>query len=117
MHKTVDSLRAPDTPTGIGANRPARSRDFHVGYSPVLLRTDLKESLKRFRRDLGFGHDSHIERCLMSAAIELLLSQPELHEGWINGLADATRKDVMLASQSAQASQSSTEANRPIRGA
>jgi hypothetical protein len=40
-----------------------------------------------------------------------------LHEGWINGLADATRKDVMLASQSAQTSQSNNEPNKPIRGA
>ena len=117
MLKPAESLRAADAPIGAGSTRPLRSRDFHAGYSPVLLRTDLKESLKQFRRDLGFGHDSHIERCLMSAAIEMLLSQPELHEGWIKGLADATRKDVMLASQLPQGAQPSPSIEKPIRGA
>ena len=110
MLKDAESMRTADAPNVVGANRLARGRDFHVGYSPVLLRTDLKDALKQFRRDLGFGHDSHIERCLMSAAIEMLLARPELHDGWIKGLADATRKDVMLASQSHQAT-------KPIRDA
>lgn len=76
-----------------------RNKDFHAGYSPVLLRIDVKERLKQFRRDKGFGYDSHIERCLMSAAIEMLLKMPDLHGRWIEQLAEATCKDVMLVSQ------------------
>ena len=117
MLKDAESPRLAHAPTGVGTNRPGRGRDFHVGYSPVLLRTDLKDALKQFRRDLGFGHDSHIERCLMSAAIEMLLTRPELHDGWIKTLADATRKDVMIASQLPQGAQTRSQVFKPIRGA
>lgn len=87
-------------PTEAQSDRtPGKGKDFHAGYSPILLRTELKEELRRFRRTKGFGHDTHIERCLMSAAIELLLTDPGLHARWMALLADATRKDVILVSQ------------------
>lgn len=73
-----------------------KEKDFHRGYSPVLIRTDLKEALKKFRKDYGFGFDSHLERCLLSAGVELLLNDKSLHPKWIEMLSEATRKDVLL---------------------
>jgi hypothetical protein len=77
-------------------SRP-RKKDFHRGYSPVLLRTDLKEQLKQFRKKKGLAQESHFERCLVSAAIDLLINDPALHGRWIDGLAEATSRDVRLA--------------------
>ena len=89
-----DGHRAPETRD----DRASRPRDWHSGYSPVLVRTELKDELRAFRRGRGF-HQSHIERCLMSAALEMLLRDPQLHERWLQLLADATRQDVLLQAQ------------------
>jgi hypothetical protein len=88
-----------ETERRFSATTRPKSKDFHPGYSAVLVRSDLKDSLRQFRRDKGFGHDSHIERCLMSAAIEMLLTDSGLHGRWIEMLGEATRTDVLLASQ------------------
>lgn len=86
------------------ADRPRtpNGKDFHPGYSPVLVRTDLKGELRRFRTEQGFAHDTHIERCLMSAGIELLLRDKSLHGRWMEMLAEAARQDVILASRPRQ---------------
>jgi hypothetical protein len=85
--------------TTVPVQRGSKGKDFHVGYSPVLLRTELKEKLRRFRHEKGFHHESHIERCLLSAAVEMLLSESSLHPRWMEMLAEATSRDVMLVSQ------------------
>lgn len=92
MSKQADFMPSTD-------RQRSKEKDFHFGYSPVLLRTELKDELKRFRREQGFGHESHIERCLLSAAVEMLLNEQSLHQRWVEMLAEATRKDVFLVSQ------------------
>lgn len=82
--------------------RTPKGKDFHPGYSAVLVRTDLKDELRRFRTEQGFAHDTHIERCLMSAGIELLLREKSLHSRWMEMLAEAARQDVILASRTRQ---------------
>jgi hypothetical protein len=92
-HETAHADRQRTTPKG---------KDFHPGYSAVLVRTDLKGEPRRFRTEQGLAHDTHIERCLMSAGIELLLREKSLHSRWIEMLAEAARQDVILASRPRQ---------------
>ncbi len=87
---------------GTDRQRTPRGKDFHPGYSAVLVRTELKDALRKFRVDKGFAHESHIERCLMSAGIELLLRDKSLHAKWMEMLADAARQDVILAAKPRQ---------------
>lgn len=74
-------------------------RDFHAGYQPVLMRKDVKEQLAVFRRDMGVANDSHIERCLVTAAVHMLLKTPDLHKAWIDHFIQATTQDAQLAFQ------------------
>lgn len=75
---------------------PHRSRDFQPGYSIVLLRTDLKERFRQFRLEMGLI-ESHYERCLISAGIEMLMSDESMRQSWMNNLAEAAREDAVLA--------------------
>lgn len=75
----------------------ARAKDFHHGYRAVLLREDIKVRLRKFRGQQSVSNDSHIERCMVTAGIELLLNRPELHQAWIEQLIQATTEDTKLA--------------------
>lgn len=74
-----------------------RPRDYHQGYKPVLMRWDVKEQLWKFRQKHNFK-DSHFERCLVSAAIQVLMGNPGLYEQWISATAAMASEDVMLQS-------------------
>lgn len=80
---------------------PHRPKDFHPGYSRVLMRTELKERFRQFRQEIGL-HESHYERCLISAGIELLLSSESMRQSWLNNLAEAAREDAVLATSAQQ---------------
>ncbi len=74
-----------------------KQKPFHPGYRPVLLREDIKRRLAQFRTEQGVKHDSHIERCLVSAALELVLGRSDLHQQWIAGMVAAVSEDTRLA--------------------
>lgn len=86
--------------TGDQAGLPAekseagRSRVIQKGYSAVLLKDTVKKDLKAFRRDRGMV-DSHMERGLVTAAVRILLSHPELHNKWLQQLAAEAQDDVL----------------------
>lgn len=72
----------------------SRNRAMQKGYSAVLLKDAVKKELKTFRKDRGLI-DSHMERGLVTAAVRLLLSHPELHTQWLQQLAAEAQDDVL----------------------
>lgn len=85
----------PNSYTSDGKNG-RKERVHHNGYSPVLIQTHLKDRLKDFRHDCGLGYDTHIERCLASAAVQMLLDRSDLHDQWLTVLGDVVKQDVLL---------------------
>lgn len=68
----------------------------HVeGYEGVLLRSDVKTRLRAFKESVG-AHEKHLERCLVTAAIEILLETPRLKEQWLDRMARAVATDTRL---------------------
>lgn len=83
------------TAVGVQASRRL-PKDYVPGYSAVLVRSEVKERLARFRSESGLLHESMVERCLVTAAFELLLSDPSLHARWIEQFKEAVNADVRL---------------------
>jgi len=71
-------------------------RDYQPGYEPVLVRADTRAMLRAFRIR-HFGSDSHIERCMVSAALSLVLSEPALQHRLLEGMKEAVRADISLS--------------------
>ena len=87
------------------ARRTERKADYQPGYSGVLLRDDLKQKLRDFRNLKGF-RDSHYERCLVSASLELAM-KAENESALIELLAGAVATDFHIStSDSSQAHES-----------
>lgn len=78
-------------------NKAAKPRDFHAGYKPVLLRGDVKEQLRMFRVRHNVAGESHIERCMVTAALEVVLNDPSLHSRWIKQIQSAASQDITMA--------------------
>lgn len=78
------------------ATHTKRDREFIPGYRPVLVQEDVKDALLRFREQHGFGRESHIERCLATAGLKLLLSDAGLHQRWLELLAEVVGDDFRL---------------------
>ena len=53
------------------------------GYRPMLVWAHTKIALQEIRQKLSDSHSCQ-ERWLITAAAELVLSHPELHQEWIN---------------------------------
>ena len=85
-----------------GTNPSARDREFIPGYRAVLVQEEIKVGLQRFREAHGFGRESHIERCLATAGLRLLLNEPSLHERWLTLLREAVIDDFRLVSSRRQ---------------
>lgn len=84
------------------SRRTERKADYQPGYSGVLLRDDLKQQLRDFRSSRGL-RDSHYERCLVSASLQLAL-KPENETALIALLAGAIATDFLIGtSNSSQA--------------
>lgn len=78
-------------------NRAKRlPKDYVPGYAAVLVRAEVKEQLARFRARSGLLHESLVERCLVTAAFELLLGDPALHGRWLQQFKQAVSRDVEL---------------------
>jgi hypothetical protein len=73
-----------------------KERVHHKGYSPVLCQTYLKDQLRDFRHNAGLGYDTHIERCLVTAAIKGFLDNSDLHDLWLTVLAEVVKQDILL---------------------
>ncbi len=71
-------------------------RDHQPGYEAVLLRASIRAQLRTFRRT-HFGGDSHIERCMVSAAIQMVMASTALQEQLLACMADAVQTDVRLS--------------------
>lgn len=80
---------------------PARRlpKDFVPGYASVLVRRDVKDRLYEWMNKQGFPRESQPERCLVSAALELLISDRSLHERWAQALQNAAVKDIQVIRQ------------------
>ena len=72
---------------------PFASKTHEVGYRAVLLREETKEALREFRCALP-DRDLNQERRLVTAAIELVLSSPDLHKAWLDRVVEVVRKDI-----------------------
>lgn len=83
------------------ARRSESRGDFQAGYKPVLVRDELKESLRDWRAKNNL-RDSHVERCLASACVQLAM-QPENEFKLKQILASAVAKDFEISTSSAQA--------------
>lgn len=75
---------------------PSRRFTFVPGYTSTLIRGDVKAQLTTFRKDHGYEHSEHIERCLSSACIELCLTDPSLRERLLSCLDTAVASDARL---------------------
>ncbi len=86
-----------------GADRSlARASSRHVeGYEGVLLRSDVKTKLRAFKESVG-AHEKHLERCLVTAAIEIMLETPRLKEAWLERMARAVATDTRLVLKTRQ---------------
>lgn len=93
------------------ARSTTRKRDHQPGYSGVLLRDDLKDRLRTYRRDRGLG-DSHIERCLVAACVDLA-TQPEFEARLRKELARAVAEDFQISTDGPQANESRNPARSP----
>lgn len=78
-------------------NTPQQRRfTFVPGYTSTLIRGDVKERLTSFRRQHGYEHSEHIERCLSSACIELCLKDEGLRARILECLDEAVANDARL---------------------
>ena len=108
-------MNTASQPTTPDPRRTDRKPDYQPGYSGVLLREDLKQQLRDFRTSRGY-RDSHYERCLVSASLQLAM-RPENESALIELLANAIAADFKLsASNSLQAHESRqvTRSPRPF---
>jgi hypothetical protein len=102
----------PNNPMTHDPRRTERKADYQPGYSGVLLRDDLKQQLRDFRSSRGL-RDSHYERCLVSASLELAL-KPEHETALMGLLAGAIAADFQIGtSNSSQAHELRNSAQSP----
>jgi hypothetical protein len=68
----------------------------HVpGYKSVLINEKLKDKFTNFRRNEGLV-DSQMERCLVSAAVSLLMKNREWQKEWMDELKAMLAEDAKL---------------------
>jgi len=88
------------------------AKEFVHGYRGVLVRIDVKDLLRQFAASAGFLRESQVERCLASAAIEMVLTDPALRARLLSAYETASVKDIQAIRASATASPPSS----PTRG-
>lgn len=76
--------------------REKRKGEYLPGYEAVLIRGELKQKMRDWRNERGM-RDTHIERCLMSAVMELALD-PANEERLMSLLGQAILKDFQMMS-------------------
>lgn len=78
--------------------REKRKGEYLPGYEAVLIRGELKQKMREWRNERGM-RDTHIERCLVSAMMELGLD-PANEEKLMALLGQAIFKDFQMMSSS-----------------
>lgn len=92
--------------------RKDRKANHQPGYSGVLLRVDLKQKLRDYRTARGW-YDSHFERCLVSACVEMGLD-PSNDAALQKALASTVALDLQISQESGkQANESRDSARSP----
>lgn len=84
-----------------------RKAEFQTGYRSVLVRDELKQRLIQWRADRNLT-DSHYDRCLVSALVELGLA-PENENRLIQILGRAVARDFELSSSALTGNRPHTE--------
>ncbi|WP_157903446.1 hypothetical protein [Cupriavidus malaysiensis] len=69
------------------------------GYKPVLLREVVKSHLRDLRHRLDLGNDSHLERCMVSGGMRMLLEDPALHKKWLDYTKEELSEDFKLRTE------------------
>ena len=83
-----------ETTTG----QPRNPKTFVHGYQPVLVLQNLMEDLRRYRIKRNLM-DSHMERTLVSAALQLVMKSPDLQERWREEHAAVLAVDAVVTQQ------------------
>lgn len=73
------------------------------GYTATIVRADVKDELRLFRQRHGYLNSEHIERCLTSAALAMVLRDPSLTKRLLENLDEAVLEDTRLLRRSAEA--------------
>ena len=94
------------TPASAPMQRP-RKAEFQVGYRSVLVREELKQKLQEWQVARGLT-DSHYQRCVVSALIELGLAE-EHQEQLFQILSRSVQRDFELSAGSFDRHEHSTE--------
>lgn len=81
-----------------GVDRPTHKPRI-PGYAPTIVRADIKDELRAFRQRHGYGNSEHIERCLTTAALALVLRDPTLNKRLLDSLDEAVLEDTRLLRQ------------------
>lgn len=77
------------------ANPSDRNNNFVHGFEPVLLRSEVKKRLKEFRfEQMTVPRDMHIERHMVSAAIEYVLTDEVAQRKWLELIGKSIREDI-----------------------
>lgn len=71
-------------------------KDYFPRYAAALVCSDAKEQLQCFRARTGLLTEALLERCVVTAAFELLISDPALHERWSDRFRQAVAVDCEL---------------------
>lgn len=77
-----------------GNERGERS-NYVPGFEPVLLRSESKKKLKDYRfNQMSVARDMHIERHLVTAAVDYVLSNEEAQTKWLDLVKESLRTDI-----------------------
>lgn len=76
-------------------NERTERSNYVPGFEPVLLRSESKRALKDFRfSQINVPRDMHIERHLVTAAINLVLSDEATQGKWLDYVRESMRTDI-----------------------
>lgn len=69
--------------------------NYVPGFEPVLLRSEIKKALKKYRfNQMVAPRDMHIERHLVTAAVQLVLSNDKAQAAWLDLVKESIKADI-----------------------
>lgn len=72
-----------------------RSNNHVPGFEPVLLKSETKKRLKDYRfGQMVIPRDMHIERHMVSAAVEFVLSDEDAQRKWLEYIKESLKADI-----------------------
>ncbi|HXF45844.1 MAG TPA: hypothetical protein VNK91_06970 [Burkholderiaceae bacterium] len=91
---------------------PSR-KEYVAGYSGILVRSDIKARLHAFRASLGLRAEPSVERCLATAALEVVLEDRSLVSSLLARFKSAAERDYELLTRSALSAAQERAAETP----